>query len=292
MLKTIAGESLPLRNASLILFAFLTLFLAGCSKKTESSQQNTVPNRIVSLSPASTEILFSVNAGSKVVAVSQYTDYPPEAKKLPVVGSFDGQGLSIEAILSYSPDFVYLTSGMHDFLIPSLEKYKIKYYVSNCKSVEGIINEISEIAKITGNENSGKKIVSDINQFLSMNSSNKSFHEIKTVYWEVWNSPYMTAGESSFINDLISKSGGKNLFSDLQEAYPTVSEESIIKRNPDVILIPASSGITVESVKHRKGWSKISAVQKNQIYIIDDNIYTRAGPRIIQVITDLSNILY
>lgn len=275
--------------------AFAVIFgclFTGCSKsKTEAATDTVVPERIVSLSPAATEILFAVGAGDKVVAVDEFSDYPEEVIDLPKIGGFDGKTLSIEKILSFEPDFVYLTDGMHNFLIDSLEKYNIDYYISTGRSVDEVVNEISDLGKITDNEKTAKKVVAGIEKSIKSASKNISDSENKpSVYYEVWNNPYMSIGGDTFISDVIAKAGGKNIFSDLI-AWPSVSEESIIAANPDVIIIPISSGITVEDVGGRTGWSDISAVKNNKIFIVDDNLYSRPSPRIGETITQLSELL-
>ena len=114
---------------------------------------------------------------------------------------------------------------------------------------------------------------------------------VAKVYWEVWNTPYMSAGAGSFINDVIVKAGGENIFADLPDAYPMVSEESIIVRAPAIILIPASSGVEASSVSLRNGWSEIPAVKNAKVFVVDDNVYTRPGPRVADVVLNLSELL-
>ena len=111
------------------------------------------------------------------------------------------------------------------------------------------------------------------------------------VYYEVWNAPYMSVGTTSFIHDVIVKAGGENIFADLTDAYPMVSEETIISREPAIILIPASSGQEASSVGLRKGWATIPAVKNARVFVIDDNVYTRPGPRIADVVVELSELL-
>jgi len=120
---------------------------------------------------------------------------------------------------------------------------------------------------------------------------NLSLISNKTVYWEVWNAPYMTIGATSFINELITKAGGKNIFADLEQSYPSVNEESIIARNPEVIFIPSDSPVTVEDVKNRNGWQDISAVKTGSIYKINADITSRAGPRIKDAILLINEFL-
>ncbi len=309
-----------MRKISFTAFALLIIFTVSCTKRniqTESStktkesvqaqtvKENTLnyPQRIVALSPSAGEILFAIGAEEQVAAVSEFTDYPPEAASKPVVGGFDGKTLSMESILGFKPDFLYLTDGMHNFLIEQLEAYKIPYYLSKGNSIAAVKQEILDIGKITGHEVKAKEIVSEMEKklsavkgassALSQTSSTSSLPSTSSrkLYYEVWNAPFMTAGARSFINDIIFTSGAENIFADIDEAYPIVSEETIIARQPEYILIPASCGITVEAVKARNGWTSIPAVKNNKIFLIDDNVYTRPGPRVADVVVELNALL-
>jgi len=267
------------------------LFLTGCTKRHAGSDVK-YPQSIVSLSPASSEILFAIGAGGQVSAVSDFTDYPAEAAALPKVGGFDGKTLSMEKILSFKPDFVYITDGMHNFLIEQLDSYGITYYVSKADSIDAVKQEILDAGKLTGHSLEAQKVVNGMNEKLGKFESVKLNKARKPeVYYEVWNAPYMSAGKNSFINDVITTAGGVNLFEDVADAYPIVSEESIIARDPKVILIPASSGVTADSIKNRDGWKSISAVENDQVFVIDDNLFTRPGPRIADCVETLYHLL-
>lgn len=267
-------------------------------KKTEQTVQ--YPKSIVTLSPAAAEILYAIGAGDQIAAVSEFTDYPAEAAQKPVVGGFDGKTLSIETILSFEPDLVYLSEGMHNFLIEPLDSYGIKWYISNPTSVAAIEKEIMDMGELTGHQDEAAQVVAQMAEKLSKAYSpapanaDDEVEALDTsvkVYYEVWYAPFMSVGESSFINDVIKNAGGTNIFADLTDAYPMVSEETIIARAPDVILIPMSNGVSIEDVKARAGWDTIPAVANDKIYIIDDNIYSRPAPRIADVILDLSELL-
>lgn len=280
----------------ILLFAaiFFSFAFTNCTKKVAQNPnvkaKQSIPQRIVSLSPASTEILFAVGAENQIVAVSDFSDYPPQAQNLPKVGGFDGKTLSLEKILSFNPDFVYLTNVMHNHLIPHFESLNIDYYLSDANSFEQVKNEILQIAKITGHPSNGENLVKEIDSAINKINSQNQLLQKPTVYWEVWNSPYMSVGNSSFINDLIKTAGGINIFQEIAQAYPTVSEETIVAKNPQIIIIPQNSGITVESVKNRKGWSQIDAVKNDKIFIVDDNLLTRSGARIGESAEYLANI--
>lgn len=280
----------------ILLFAaiFFSFAFTNCTKKTAQNPnvkaKQSIPQRIVSLSPASTEILFAVGAENQIVAVSDFSDYPPQAQNLPKVGGFDGKTLSLEKILSFNPDFVYLTNVMHNHLIPHFESLNIDYYLSDANSFEQVKNEILQIAKITGHPSNGENLVKEIDSAINKINSQNQLLQKPTVYWEVWNSPFMSVGNSSFINDLINTAGGINIFQEIAQAYPTVSEETIVAKNPQIIIIPQNSGITVDSVKNRKGWSQIDAVKNDKIFIVDDNLLTRSGARIGESAEYLANL--
>ncbi len=275
-------------------FVFLFLASAIYARKPKAAA-NGYPKSIVALSPSAAEILFTIGAGDQVSAVSEFTDFPPEAKSKPIVGGFDGKTLSLETIMSFKPDLVYITEGMHNFLIATLESNGIAYYVSKGDSIASVEAEILEVGKITGHEKEAVKVVDGMEKKLkkaggTVANGGKDSASVK-VYWEVWNAPYMSAGATSFINDVIRAAGGENIFSDLKDAYPMVSEESIISRKPAVILIPASTGQAASSVGLRNGWSDIPAVKNGKVFVVDDNVYTRPGPRVADVVLELADLL-
>lgn len=282
-------HNVQFKTPLIVLFAIFLTF-SGCSKKAQIKTEQSIPQSIVALSPSAAEILFAVGAGNQVSAVSEFTDYPPEASKKPVVGGFDGKTISMESILSFKPDLVYITDGMHNFMIEQLDSYGIQYYLSKADSIATVEQEILDIGKITGHQSQAETVVSQMKQKID-GAMKQVQNQNCNVYYEVWNSPFISAGSKSYISDVVAVCGGKNIFNDVDDAYPMVSEESIISRKPDVIFIPQSSGIRAEDVKNRSGWDSIPAVVNNRIFIIDDNVYTRPGPRVADVVAEISEKL-
>ena len=297
------------KTGIILLMLALAMSLSAKSKKTITKKikksaktvEVTYPKSIVTLSPAAAEILYAIGAGDQIAAVSQFTDYPPEAAEKPIVGGFDGKTLSIETILSYEPDLVYLSEGMHNFLIEPLDSYGIKWYLSNATSITAIEKEIMDMGELTGHQDEAAQVVAQMAEKLSKayvpaaapteDDEVQALDSTIKVYYEVWNAPFMSVGSTSFIHDVIVNAGGKNIFDDLTDAYPMVSDETIIARAPDVILIPMNNGVSVEDVKARAGWDSIPAVANDRVYIIDDNVYSRPAPRIADVVLDLSELL-
>ena len=302
-------KNLIKKTGIVLLMLALAMSLSAKSKKTITKKikksaktvEVTYPKSIVTLSPAAAEILYAIGAGDQIAAVSQFTDYPPEAAEKPIVGGFDGKTLSIETILSYEPDLVYLSEGMHNFLIEPLDSYGIKWYLSNATSITAIENEIMDMGELTGHQDEAAQVVAQMAEKLSKayvpaaapteEDEVEALDSTIKVYYEVWNAPFMSVGSTSFIHDVIVNAGGKNIFDDLSDSYPMVSEETIIARAPDVILIPMNNGVSVEDVKSRAGWDSIPAVANDRVYIIDDNVYSRPAPRIADVVLDLSELL-
>ena len=278
-----------MRILALIIFLFASP-LFGSGAKDNNTQEF---ERIVSLSPAATEILFAVGAGDEVVARTDFCNYPQEVSNIFSVGGFDGKAFSMETIVAQDPDLVIATTGMHDHLKKPLEDLGITVFMSNTTDFETLYNEIIQIAELTGNEKTAKKIVSDMkDEIKDVNKKVKDF-EPKTIYWEVWNDPYMSIGSKSYINEIISLAGGENIFASIEEGYPTVSEESIIVANPEYIGLPAGEWSTpAENFYARAGWENISAVQNKQVIYVTEDLVSRPGPRAALAVKELAGKLY
>lgn len=311
--KTKKTRALILAAAAVISLT-ASLLAVGCAKtksavpstKTDSSQTANaqtaaatstryLPKRIVVLSPSAAEILCEIGAYSQIAARTDFCDWPEQMQQKPSVGGFSEKSLSIEKIISYSPDMVYGSEGMHDFAKPQLESAGIKVYLSKAESVSSIIQEIIYMGELTGHTKKANELAQSIqNAFTAAQNktqAQQSLSKQKNVYYEVWNSPYMSAGKSSYITEIIQAAGGTNIFSSLQSQYPLVSEEAIIAANPDVIILPDSNGISPSQVEQRPGWNTISAVKNKKIYTINADIISRPGPRITLALKQVEQIL-
>lgn len=269
-----------------LLFIVIALFLSSCTKKT--AQTDAGINRIVCLSPSGAEILFAIGAGDRICARTDFCDYPEKLLEVPSVGGFDGKSLSLETIYGYKPQFVYGAKGMHDFIVEPLNKLGVDVYLAESKNIEDVIQEIEFMGTVTGNTAEAKECIEGLRR--ELNSVTIKGDRVK-VYYEVWYAPFMSVGKNSYINSIIEAAGGKNIFETLDDPYPMVSEESVIASNPDVIIVPDQNGITVDAIKSRKGWQNMEAVKNNRIYIVDGNIVSRPGPRIIEAVKKINEKL-
>ncbi len=266
---------------------------------------DSVPQRIISLAPSNTQILFAIGAGDRVVGLTDYDQYPYNfsawfaAGNMTSVGGFSTPNQ--ETIASLHPDLLLATT-IHDTFLSTFRSLGYKVLTLDPNNVSSVLNDITLVGKATGTEQSATTLVNSINDKLdSIAQKIASAHEAKPlVYYEVWYPPLMSAGSTSFINDVITKAGGINIFENETQPYPTVNSETIVQKNPSVIILPtdmASAGAapfygSVQDVKDRPGWSAISAVQNNRIVVVDGNLFAEAGPRIAEQIQVAAAALY
>lgn len=244
--------------------------------------------RIVSLSPSGTEIIFALGLGDKLVGRTDFCTFPEEAKKIDSVGGFDGKSFSLENILAFNPDFVYLSNGMHNHLINSLENFGIQVYVSDINSIEDIFKEIISVSKLLNASEVGLNYVSEMKK--ELNNLKEDSSDVN-IYCEIFNSPFLTCGKNSFINDIIEYAGGKNIFYFLDSTYPQVSEESIIVNNPQIILAPDYSENDLNKIYSRNGWQNIDAIKNKKVFSVSGDIFTRPGPRVLEAVILLKEII-
>lgn len=274
-----------------IIFTAISIFTGCRAKKVDTNSIN----RIVSLGPSATEILFAIGADKQLVACTDFCDYPAEAKTKASVGGFAANSISLESIISYEPDLVYLFSGMHDSLIKPLQDMGISVYVSKAASVDDVKKEIIEIGTITGHSAEAEDVVKEMNLLLA-EARNKSAEAKKNgssplIYWQVWDDPLMTAGKNSFINDIITLAGGINIFGEENSDYPIISDEAVIAAKPQFIFITkASDNYSVTNNK-----IMFYAMKKDSgasVHYVNDDKFSRPGPRCTEAVQDLTKILY
>ena len=274
-----------------IILTAISIFTGCRAKKVDTNGIN----RIVSLGPSATEILFAIGADKQLVACTDFCDYPAEAKTKASVGGFAANSISLESIISYEPDLVYLFSGMHDSLIKPLQDMGINVYVSKAASVDDVKKEIIEIGTITGHSAEAEDVVKEMNILLA-EARNKSAEAKKNgssplIYWQVWDDPLMTAGKNSFINDIITLAGGINIFGEENSDYPIISDEAVIAAKPQFIFITkASDNYSVTNNK-----IMFYAMKKDSgasVHYVNDDKFSRPGPRCAEAVQDLTKILY
>ena len=254
-----------------------------------------VPERIVSLAPSNTEILFAVGAGDQVVGRDEFSDFPEEAKSLESIGGSFGE-YNVEAIVALKPDLVLAAEINTPELVKQLEDLGVTvYYLGNPLTLEEMYGKLETVAKLTGHDAS--ELVSSLQARVSavdekiapISARPNAFYEIDA---SDPSKPY-TYGPGTFGDLLITRAGGANVGSVSTDAYPQLSLEQIVVENPSIIVLGDSMwGVTPESVLERAGWESIEAVKSEQIFPIDDNLISRPGPRLVDGLEALAKILH
>jgi len=237
--------------------------------------------RIVSLAPHTTEMLFAVGAGENIVGAVDYSDYPEAAKSIPRVGGYSK--LDIEAILVLQPDLVVAwSSGNQQASMAKLRQLGLKLYFSEPKDFEGVVSNMERFAVLTGNAQQGAKAAAEFRQELARLTSIYAGQEKVRVFYQIWNKPLMTINGEHLIGKVIEFCGGENIFHDLPVLAPQVNMEAVLLANPEVII---ASGMVNENPQWLAEWRKwihVSAVKSNSIYNIHSDIIQRHSPRILQ----------
>ena len=304
--------------AVIVSAAFIYVYYSGQNAQQLETLQNLVddkdyttsldaiPERIISMAPSTTEIAFALGLDDKVVAVSNYCDYPYnfsawiEAGNMSTIGDFKEPNM--EVIASLDPDLILATAGVQGPTIGTLRDLGYKVLVLDPPDINGVLRDIELVGNATGktdeaavlNENINSRINAVVNTVANADFTPK-------VYYEVWYDPtsLWTAGSKAWQNELIEKAGGVNIFADQNLDYFQSSSEAVIERNPDIILLPAEGmgqGApfwgSIDDVKARPGWNTINAVQHNGLVQVDSNTIARAGPRVADIIEDLANAFH
>ncbi|MGB9750564.1 MAG: helical backbone metal receptor [Caldisericia bacterium] len=247
------------------------------------------PKRIISLAPSNTEILFSLGLNKEIIGVTEYCDYPDDAKKKEKIGGFSNPNL--EKIYTLKPDFVFGIRGNPKDTLINLKKLNINVLAFDPKNVDELFDLILKIGKLVDKREEANNLVSGMKEKKDLIIKKSESLKKKKVYLEIWNNPYMSVGENTYLNNLIEEVGGINIAKKAKGDWPILSQESIITENPEVIII-AYMGQNIEEILNRPGWENIDAVKNKRIYYINPDLIFRLGPRIIDGMEELFNLIH
>lgn len=236
------------------------------------------PEKIVSLAPANTETLFAIGAGDRVVGVTSYDDYPAEVADITKVGDFSGPNL--EAVAAADPDVVFVTTGVQADVIGKLEELGATVVAIDPATLEGVYEAIGEVGQVTGNTAEADKLVADMKAKADEIATKVASAEKTTAFIEIGQNPLFTAGADTLLGDLIVRAGGANVVA--EPGYVSYSAEQLVKANPAVYLATKSSATDAATVAKRPGYADLAAVKDGRVVILEDNLVSRPGPRIVE----------
>jgi iron complex transport system substrate-binding protein len=299
-------------NRFAILFAAILLLLASCaggapvgvaeSISIEDGLGRTVnlaapAQRVVSLAPSNTEILYALGAGDQTVGRDEFSDFPTAALDLPAIGGSFG-GYNAEAILALEPDLVLAAE------INTLEQVEelaglglAVFWLANPTTLEELYANLEVVAELTGRQVEAEALIEEFQERIAAVDEVIAAAEASPlVFYEIDgsdpNAPW-TAGPGTFIDALIARAGGVNVGAVMEDSYAQLSIEELVAQNPQIILLgDAAFGVTPESVATRSGWENIAAVEEGNVFPFDDNLVSRPGPRLVDGLEALAALLH
>ncbi len=246
--------------------------------------------RIVSLAPANTEIAYAIGAGDQLVAGTSYDDYPEEAKSLPKVGDFANP--SVEKIASYEPDLVLAAGGIQADLRTKLEDLGMQVFVVDPTTYDGVIATITALGKLAGTSEQAATVAGEMTQAKDDVQAKVGSLEKATTFLEIYSKPLMTAGAGTFIDDMITVAGGTNIGAAAGSGFPNFSTEVLAKDDPAVYIADSGSMSKPGDIKTRAGFADLTAVKDGHVYVIDDNLIARPGPRLAEGLARLAQMIH
>jgi iron complex transport system substrate-binding protein len=299
--------------ATLVVAAAIALPLAGCARQLPTTPVPTpttpksagpvvtitddasrtvtiegVPQRIVSLAPANTEIVYSLGIIDRLVGVTTWDDYPAQVERIAKVGDFTTP--NIEAIAAAKPDLILVTGGVQADVLAKLEDVGAKVVVVDPQTLEGVYSAIGMVAKVTGTTAKGDVVVAGMKKDLTTITSKLAGLKPVKAFIEIGWNPLFTAGPGTLLDDMLVKAGGKNVVT--ETGYVGYSVEQLLSDQPKVYLGTFSSIGDPGAFVKRPGYSALSAVKAGRVYPVDDNVVSRPGPRIVEGVREIAFALH
>jgi iron complex transport system substrate-binding protein len=255
------------------------------------------PQRIVCIAPKATEQLFAIGAGDKVVGVTTFCKFPPEATKRTVVGGFSPKSLSLEKIVALHPDMVLTTGRIHASIIEEIARLGIPAIALKGESFEDLDTELQLLGRLTNCERQAARLADQIRKRVAAvveKGRKVPAKQRVTVFYQAWDDPLAAASPTSYIGRMIEMCGGVNIVKNTSAQYPQISDEIVLGGNPDVILATSKGvkEVTLANLRSRTGWNKLKAVQNGRLYLIEGELILRCGPRLIDALEQMSQALY
>jgi len=255
------------------------------------------PRRIVSLAPSNTEILFALGLSDRVVGVTDYCDYPPEAAAYPKVGGYST--INLEKVIAAKPDLVLAAFGNTEDMILRMRSLGLVVVALNPTDLEGVIDNIELIGEITGADTEASSLSADLSERITAVHLKTSRLDTRpSAAHLVWYDPLWISGGGTFQGEVIQMAGGTNSFHHMEE-WSVVGFEDFIMTNPDYIFVSSGTGmgssgydIIYEYVMNEPRFQNLNAVRNNQVILIDADIISRAGPRIVDALEEVAAAMH
>jgi len=248
------------------------------------------PQLIASLSPAATEVLYAVGAGPQIAATDLQSDYPVEAQNTVRLDAFQP---NVEAIVGVEADLIILANNQ-DNVVEALDGLgETVLFLEVPDTIDGVMEQVRLLARTSGHAEEGERLAQEMRDRIEAVADKLAdVQEGPRIYHELDNT-FFTVAPNSFVGDFYSILKAHNIAEGAPTAYPQLTQEEILDRDPEVIILAdADAGESPQTVKARPGWGVISAVKNDRIHVIDPDIVSRPGPRVAEGLEELARLLY
>lgn len=233
------------------------------------------PQRIVSLTPHITEMLFAIGAGKQVIATDQASDFPDEVKKLPKVANY--QSLNSESLLAVKPDLVVAWGSTQSLMQQQIQALGIPMLLLKSQHLDDLPVELRLLGDKTGHHEQASQLATEIEtKFATYRQQSQQRPKIKAFY-QLWYPPLTTVASGSFIQEIMTMCGAENPFADSKAPYPQLGEEAVLAANPEIIFATQHGS----DLEHWLKWPQLAAVKNKQLYLLKADWLHRLSPRIV-----------
>jgi ABC-type Fe3+-hydroxamate transport system substrate-binding protein len=279
--------------------ALFALLLAACEREAaprtptlddfgDAVVVRSTPQRVVSLNPATTDLVFALGAGSRLVGRTHWDLYPEEAKKVADLGS--GLRPNVEAVLGVRPDLVLLyASNDNRAAATALRTAGVNTLSLKIDHIADFHRAARLIAKVLGDSARGVIVSDSVGRTLESVRARTASLRRPTVFWHIWDAPLITIARGSYMNELIEIAGGSNIYGEMSAASPMVSIEDVLRRNPEYIITGPEGA---EKIRRDPRWAEAPAVKENRILVADTTLVSRPSVRLGEAAVSLARLLH
>jgi iron complex transport system substrate-binding protein len=247
-------------------------------------------NRIASLAPGSTEMLFAAGAGKQVIATVEYSDEPEAARRVPRIG--DVVSVDIERLVAAHPDVVVIWPGGGNAAeIGKVARLGFPLYRQEVSRLADLPDAIRRLGKLAGTSPAADSFASELTKRLAALSTNYGTGKRLTALLQVWSHPVYTVGGRQLMSDALQLCGARNVFGDLDEPGPSIDTEAVIARNPDIIIAVAPQGEAAAWLADWKKFPSLHAVRSGRLIPFEDNRFSRLGPSVVEATEELCKLI-
>jgi ABC-type Fe3+-hydroxamate transport system substrate-binding protein len=250
------------------------------------------PHRIICLAPSIAEAVFALGKGEEVIGVTDFTEYPPEARQKTSVGGLVDP--SIEKIVSLRPDLVLATEEINRReTVDELARLGIPVFVINPQGLDGIVTAALDMGNALGCSREAQALANQLVEKRRRVTDRVAGLPHPKVFVLIWDDPLMTAGNKAFITEVISAAGGDSITADIPQLWPQISLEEVLRRSPDFLLLIKGSHqeITFDNLRQRAGWNRLKAVTEKRVIYMDER-FEHSSPFVFDALEDLAKQLH